>query len=279
MPLASDNHPLGRCLRSERIGSFVFVQHEYAQRAERGRHAHEWTHFSIVQRGRYSRTLRARAHDYRAGSVAPLWAGETHTDSYSPGCQCLHLAAPASLEKSLRADFNCTSANADEISIAVSAASAVALHREFRHPDTRSAMVVEALVIDLVSRGVALSIERSAFRPPWLGTVLEYLDDTFEEQWTLDDIAREVGIHPVYLCRAFSQHLRCTLGEYIRSLRTLRGWQLLSLDPATIAEVATAAGFADESHFSRSFKKRFGITPGQHRRSTSHSTREPRLHG
>jgi AraC family transcriptional regulator len=75
-----------------------------------------------------------------------------------------------------------------------------------------------------------------------------------------------MDVHPVYLCRTFSEQFDCTLGEYIRKLRTLRGWQLLTIGDGTLAEVASQSGFADQSHFTRLFKKQFGLTPGEYRR-------------
>jgi AraC-like DNA-binding protein len=70
----------------------------------------------------------------------------------------------------------------------------------------------------------------------------------------------------VYLCRTFSEHFNCTLGEHIRKLRVLRGWQLLAIGDATLAEVASLSGFADQSHFTRVFKSHFGLAPGEYRR-------------
>jgi len=102
-----------------------------------------------------------------------------------------------------------------------------------------------------------------------MGLLLDYLDDTFEQEWTLQSIAAEMGVHPVYLCRTFSEHFHCTLGEYIREQRVLRGWQLLATSDGTLAEIASQSGFADQSHFTRAFKNRFGITPGEWRGQVS----------
>ena len=236
-------------LGRRRIGSFVFVEHDYGDRAERGTHSHEWLHLSIVQSGCYVRAIGSSSHYYRPGSVSFLPTNESHSDSYAPGSRCLHLAVPLEMELSLLAEFKREEAARDEFTPVVGASIAVALCREFRDPDSDSALVVEALLLDLASRELALRVERSAHRPPWIQTVLTYLDDSFEQPWTLGEIANEVGVHPVHMCRSFSNSLGCTLGEYIRTLRLIRGWQLLSLGHATIAEVATQSGFADQSHF------------------------------
>jgi AraC family transcriptional regulator len=120
-----------------------------------------------------------------------------------------------------------------------------------------------------VSRHLNTVRDRSSARPRWLGLLLDYLDDTFEQEWSLQNIAAEMGVHPVYLCRTFSEHFDCTLGEYIRKQRVLRGWLLLAIGDSTLAEIASQSGFADQSHFTRAFKNHFGITPGESRRHSS----------
>jgi AraC-like DNA-binding protein len=171
---------------------------------------------------------------------------------------------PSDIEQRLTAEFSAQGASG-EIPLSLSVRFFNALQREFRCPDSQSPLIVEALLFDLLSRHLNVIRERSSSRPKWLGLLLDYLDDTFEQKWTLENIATEMGVHPVYLCRTFSEHLHCTLGEYIREQRVLRGWQLLTIGDSTLAETAFQSGFADQSHFTRVFKKRFGITPGEWR--------------
>jgi len=122
------------------------------------------------------------------------------------------------------------------------------------------------LLLDLLSRHLDVIRERSSSRPRWLGHLLDYLDDTFEQAWSLEAMAAEMGVHPVYLCRTFPRHLGCTLGEYVRLQRVMRGRQLLGIDAGTLAHIACQAGFCDQSHFTRAFKHHFGISPGRWRR-------------
>jgi AraC-like DNA-binding protein len=194
-----------------------------------------------------------------------LQTNESHTDCYAAGSKCLHVVIPSNVEKALTSAFG-TQGIVRGISPDLSAHASIALQGEFRHTDTHSPIVVEALLLDLLSRHVDILRDRSVARPKWLSTLLDYLDDTFEQEWTLTNIAAEMGVHPVYLCRTFSEHFDCTLGEYIRKLRVLRGRQLLAIDDGTLAEIALQSGFADQSHFTRVFKKHFGLTPSDCRR-------------
>jgi AraC family transcriptional regulator len=148
----------------------------------------------------------------------------------------------------------------------INAAFSVSLYREFKNADADSTFVLESILFDLVSRELGIAAERSRLRPPWLRVVLEYLDDMYEHPWSLTTLARELDVHPVYLCRAFSEHFGTTLGQYVRSLRISRGWQLLSVGHGgNISDIANEMGFADESHFSRAFTKVYGMPPGRYR--------------
>jgi AraC-like DNA-binding protein len=198
--------------------------------------------------------------------MALLTTDASHTDSYSPGTKCLHLVIPAEFETLLTRNFASLGlAPMDPVS-PLNAAFAIAFYREFKNGDEYSQFIIESLLLDLVSRELGIITERSRLRPPWLRVLLDYMDETFDQPWALGEIAREVGVHPVYLCRAFSEHFGITLGQYVRDLRVLRGWQLLCLGHGgKIAEIANETGFADENHFSRAFASIYKTTPGRYR--------------
>ena len=58
-----------------------------------------------------------------------------------------------------------------------------------------------------------------------------------------------------------------TPGEYLRRCRLERARRLMQRSAAPLAEIAAAAGFSDQSHFSNAFRKIFGVSPGAFRRS------------
>jgi AraC-like DNA-binding protein len=258
---------LGNPISRKAVSHFIFVQHRYPRLSERRPHSHPWFHLSIVQRGLYARSLGTRISHYRAGTMALLATDESHTDSFAPGTKCLHMVIPSHLETLLARDFASRGRTPFTPLHPINAQCAVALYREFERPDGHSPFVIEAVLLDMVSRELGLATERSCLRPPWIRTALQYLDETYGQPWSLTDVAREVGVHPVYLCRAFSEHLGMTLGQYVRKLRVLRGRQLLSIgNDGKMADIANESGFADESHFSREFRNAYGISPGRYSR-------------
>ena len=89
---------------------------------------------------------------------------------------------------------------------------------------------------------------------------------------TLDELAREAGVHPVHLSRIFRRSVGEGIGDHIHRLRVRTACERL-LDPhASLAEVSFATGFADQSHFTRSFRRITGMTPALFRSVVLHAT-------
>jgi AraC family transcriptional regulator len=131
-----------------------------------------------------------------------------------------------------------------------------------------SSLALESLCLELI--GVAgKSVDAlSPAMPHWLGRAREAIAVQSTDDISLSRIARELGVHPVHLTRAFRAFFHCTPGEYLRSLRLERAAQLLSRTRRELAEVALLCGFTDQSHFTRRFVRAFGVTPGEYRRLT-----------
>ena len=103
--------------------------------------------------------------------------------------------------------------------------------------------------------------------PKWLERVRNILEQRFAEPFKLSEIAAEAGVHPVHLAREFRKHYGTSVGEYLRRVRIEYACRELMGSNAAVTNIAFAAGFADQSHFSRTFKRLCGTTPGRYRAS------------
>ena len=93
---------------------------------------------------------------------------------------------------------------------------------------------------------------------------LEYIEQHFQEQITLEQLAQASGLSPKYFCRYFKNILQKTPIDYVNHYRIVRARQLLERNHMSIMEVATACSYHDLSYFVRCFKKYTGITPNQY---------------
>ena len=146
-----------------------------------------------------------------------------------------------------------------------SAAAAIALKLigEFRHPDAFSPIVVDALMLELF---VATERQSDTGAPRWLEKVRAIIDAQFQEPLTLAGLAEAVEVHPGHLARSFRQHFGTTIGDVLRDRRLTYARQRLQSDDPLQA-IAHDAGFADQSHFTRSFRRKTGMTPSVYRRT------------
>jgi AraC family transcriptional regulator len=64
----------------------------------------------------------------------------------------------------------------------------------------------------------------------------------------------------------FRQQYGCTVGDYVRKLRLDFASRQLATSSASLAAIALAAGFADQSHFTKAFRRASGMTPAEWRR-------------
>jgi AraC-like DNA-binding protein len=88
----------------------------------------------------------------------------------------------------------------------------------------------------------------------------DVLDAHVPDGITLEDAAKVVHAHPAHLVRAFSREYGMPPHRYLTGRRVDLARRFL-LDGHPTAEVATLAGFYDQSHLNRHFRKMLGVTP------------------
>lgn len=82
---------------------------------------------------------------------------------------------------------------------------------------------------------------------------------------SLEDMAASACMSKYHLVRAFRREAGLTPHQFQLQNRVRKGQRLLA-GPATVAEAAAAAGFCDQSHFDRHFKRLVGLTPVDYKR-------------
>jgi AraC-like DNA-binding protein len=136
------------------------------------------------------------------------------------------------------------------------------LFEECRRQDDVSPLAVEGLVLVLLAECARSRVELPQAQPPrWLGRVHELLHDRFAENLSLADVAAAAGVSDAHLARSFLRHHGCTVGEYVRRLRVAFACRRLATSELPLVEVALDAGFTDQSHFTKTFKRLTGVTP------------------
>jgi AraC family transcriptional regulator len=143
---------------------------------------------------------------------------------------------------------------------------AARIYREFQRQDNLTPLALEGLVLELVAE---MSRHDTVLNPNdcprWLRQAHDFLHAEFTNHVSIHTVATVVGVHPSHLMRGFRQYYDCSIGEYVRRLRVEYACHLLSDTDTFLSEIALSAGFADQSHFNRTFKDRTGMTPVEFR--------------
>jgi AraC family transcriptional regulator len=92
--------------------------------------------------------------------------------------------------------------------------------------------------------------------------VLELIDARLDARLTVEMLSQEVGLSVAHFARAFKETMGRAPHQYLLALRLERARRLLETTSLTLSDIAQRAGFADQAHFTRLFKRAFGTTPG-----------------
>jgi AraC family transcriptional regulator len=101
-----------------------------------------------------------------------------------------------------------------------------------------------------------------------LRAVVEYIEEHLDASPSLEQMAEVAGLSPYHFARQFRTATGLPPHQYVIARRVERAKELLQVGTnLSLTEVATCAGFSDQSHFSHHFRRLVGITPGQFRMS------------
>lgn len=124
--------------------------------------------------------------------------------------------------------------------------------------------VLRALLLRCADRGPGFG---RALRSEAISRALQRLHTEVERDWSLESLAREVGLSRTALANRFREDLGETPMGYLRRLRMLRASQRLLETDLPLERIATEVGYSDAFGFSRVFKKTLGKSPREFRRS------------
>ena len=95
-----------------------------------------------------------------------------------------------------------------------------------------------------------------------LQNIIEYIDMHIDENPKVEDLAARCHMSYSHFARSFKEMYGRSCKEHLEMLRIERAEELLKFTELSLNEVSLELGYADQSHFTRAFKKHKGVTPG-----------------
>lgn len=102
-----------------------------------------------------------------------------------------------------------------------------------------------------------------------LKEILMYIQNSYSNKITLDDISSHARLSRSECCRYFKAQTGQTLFEYLIQYRVNKSLNYLSTTDRTIAQIAQDVGFSNQSYYSSRFKTVIGMTPKEYRKSVA----------
>ncbi len=145
----------------------------------------------------------------------------------------------------------------------------------------RDGTAEDGLYIDTLAQMIAVHLARQhsprsrPVRTPLPGIagckmrrLIEFIEENLDRDLSLEAMAAEVVVSPLYLPRAFKTAFGQSPHQYVLERRVERAKQLLRNTDKPIVEVALAAGFSSQSHLSNWFLRLVGVSPATYRRQS-----------
>ncbi|MFL5493922.1 MAG: helix-turn-helix domain-containing protein [Gemmatimonadales bacterium] len=260
--------PAPRKLRTARVAGFTLTEGIHADGSSLPWHTHDGSTICFVLEGSFTEVMAGSALLCVPATLKFTPAGERHCDRFDRGdARGLLIETEPPRMEAIR-PYSAVLEERLTFQGGRLAAIAQRIHHEFRQMDSAAPLAMEGMLLELLAAASReQEMQLTGTEPAWLRRTREMIHADPACHRSLGVMAQAAGVHPVTLARAFRKAYGCSMGEYLRRLRIGRAARQLADSETPLAEIALAAGFADQSHFSNVFRRQTGMSPSSFRRS------------
>ena len=254
----------GNIVNKQAIGGAIFTELLHSQARKLPAHSHELPFFCLVFGGDYAEKYGRRDVQFRPFTFAYRPARVPHQDEVGPrGARMFGIEVEPDCQRTLshysgHLDVAYDFEGGKLLSLGLK------LYAETRTPLTSDDLQVESLLLELLG-AVGCRTERCTIAPFWLRRIQDKLRVEFRDRLTMDDLALEAGVHPVHLSRVFRRFAGMGIGEFVHRLRVREACERMMDHETSLADLSCDLGFADQSHFTRTFRTLTGYSPSAFR--------------
>ncbi|MCR5465945.1 MAG: AraC family transcriptional regulator [Lachnospiraceae bacterium] len=104
--------------------------------------------------------------------------------------------------------------------------------------------------------------------------ILNYLNENYSQHISLDQIARNMYLSPVYISKIFKEKTGDSPINYLIRVRLSKAREMLTEGRGSIRSISAMVGYDDVYHFSKLFKKHYGVSPMYYRKKVAEEDEE-----
>ncbi|MDA3972661.1 AraC family transcriptional regulator [Enterococcus thailandicus] len=242
-------------------------------------HTHDFLEISIVLEGQANYTIEEQEFQLNAGQIMLFNPGTRHGEEQRTGTYShqLHIGLTnISLDGLKRNHLPTKKAvlNLGEYQWEF-LDKAWRLVKEYSEEQPEFQLMVKALIIEMLvlilrslekvqDNTVTLALSKNAKRKQYLvNHAIYYLENHHTQEITLEQLADTLYVSPTYLSKVFKESTGMSPINYLIQVRLKHAKELLANEQLTIREISQAVGYQDAYHFSKLFKKYYGVSPSQ----------------
>ena len=122
-------------------------------------------------------------------------------------------------------------------------------------------LFLDALIQSSATRGT----EGARLRDYYIQEAVTYIEQNYRRNLTVEEIAGVCKLNRNYFSKIFKESMGCTPQEFLIRMRLAKATELMRTSDTPIKDISVVCGYPNQLHFSRAFKKRFGISPREWR--------------
>jgi AraC family transcriptional regulator len=236
------------------------VETEYKNKVYEGWHSHNNAHITLFLKGGTTEKRKHLSETVGSGSILFYHSGELHLNQNTlfPS-RNINVEIEENIFKELEINESIIEKSIQNTTLAKFLI--LKVFKETQTPDTFSSDTVTMLFSQLLNANK--HFERFEKSPFWVKSLSELLNDCWYQNPSLKDLSKALQLNPITISKHFPKYFGCTLGEYMRRIKINRSLSLIQSDENNLTEIAMKCGFADQSHFIRTFKTQTGFLPKQ----------------
>lgn len=127
------------------------------------------------------------------------------------------------------------------------------------------------LFLDYLTRSAApiCAPKRSKLRDFYIREACSFIEQNFQNDITVEDIAKTCGLNRSYFGKIFRDAVGKSPQEFLMNYRMVKATELLRLTTLSVSDIGNAVGYPNALHFSRAFKNVYGASPRTWRNQNS----------
>lgn len=259
-------HFYGSNVSSTELAGFRLSETVYPAGMKVPVHFHELPYFCLLVGGGYWERYGSKRVEFDPGSIVFHPAGQVHHGDIHPEpTRCFHFEIDRSWIERL-GEHGGLPGDSIEYASGPLAWLAARMFAEYQDDRSASSLMIEALGLEMLGLLLREATTPDTRAPRWIEQATARLHQEFARSQTVAEIADDLNISAVRLSRGFRRWKGQSIGSYRRQLRVEHVARRLADSDDRLADLAAEAGFSDQSHMTRIFKRATGLTPHRYRR-------------